>query len=104
MRAEFSQGSFHDAVAVSSLGDICVLEESVGPASGDFFGESFSGLVDVRDGNRGAFAGEQQGRCSADARCGAGDERDLAREGWGRAGESHWNGFVLTAGNISLSG
>jgi hypothetical protein len=65
--AELSQGSFDDAVAVSSLGGICVLEESVGPASGNFPGESLSGWIDVHDGNCSAFAGEQEGRCSTDA-------------------------------------
>jgi hypothetical protein len=61
--AELSQGSFHDAVAISRLGGICVLEESVGPASDDLLGDVFSALVDVGDGNCGAFAAEQDGRC-----------------------------------------
>jgi hypothetical protein len=62
--AEFAHSSFYDALAVRGLGHIHVLKESVAPAFNDLPGNRLSGLVDVGYGNRGTFAGEQQG-CGA---------------------------------------
>jgi hypothetical protein len=90
--AKFSHGSFDCVLAIGGTGNINVLEDGSTALPNNFLSYSFSGLIDVGNSNRGAFASEEQGRCASDAACSAGDESDSVSQGSGFSRRSHGNG------------
>jgi len=89
--AKFLQSSFHGTLAIGGSSDVGVLKDRLATCSKDLFRNRLPGRVDIRDDNRRAFAGEEQGGCASDAACGAGDEGDFPGQGCVFVGENHEN-------------